>query len=129
MLPAAFTAQDRQACQVKHIQNRGIAELVTEGKAYHIEISQRAPGLQAVEGEVILPQQFLHIRPGSVNTLGLDPGHGIHLPIKDRYGHVGHADFVDVGEGQRDMQIGVSPAAGNSVPLAAGIAGGLDYLI
>ena len=74
-------------------------------------------------------EQCFHIHPGGIDPLGQDVRLVIQYLVEYGQCHVGHADFIDVGESQGDSDWGRLPVFNDAVPLAAGIAGWFRDLI
>ena len=54
----------RNAAQVEHRQDVGVADLVLQAEADQVEVAQRRERFQAVERQAVLAQLGLEVEPG-----------------------------------------------------------------
>ena len=63
MVEGAVLAVQRDAAEVEHGQDVGVADLVLQAEADQVELAQRREGLQAVERQAGLAQLGLEVEP------------------------------------------------------------------
>ena len=128
ILPALLP-QKRNPAQLQHRQDVGVAHLILQGEAHHVEIVQRVAALQGEQGNVLLLHQGHHVHPGHADPLAQAPGLGVDGGVEDLHAQVGHGHLVGIGEAEGKVQLGLLPALDGSVHLAAGVSGSfLDFL-
>ena len=52
----------RHPCQVKHIEDGGVAHLILHGKQDKIKVADRVQAFQPVQRDILFPHQLLHVR-------------------------------------------------------------------
>jgi hypothetical protein len=111
------------AGQVEHEKDVGVAQLVGQVEGQHVAGGQGGVGLQGAQGRACPAQD-----PGGLLGGGVDPLGGHIRPavdglVEDGLAEVGHADLVEVREGQGHPGRGLGPA--HRAPFAAGEVAGL----
>jgi len=83
MIEAAILAVERDAAQIEHRQNVGVANLVLQAEAHQVEVAQRRERFQAVQRQTMPAQNLLEIRPGGEDALAGPLGVVVHDRVKD----------------------------------------------
>ncbi|MPN55159.1 hypothetical protein SDC9_202838 [bioreactor metagenome] len=88
-----------------------------------------------MQGQALGTQQRLHVLGRRKGPLAVDVGAAVQLPVEDVQRHVGHADFIEVGEAEgepreaaRLLAAGLRYVLANGVPFAADIPRRLAHL-
>ena len=90
--------------QVQDVQQVGQSELVADGKADQVEITQRRSAFQATERQAVRPQLRLEIPGGGENPLAGHTVQCVELLVQVADGQIGHADLVQIGVGDGNAQ-------------------------
>ena len=90
---------ERDLSQVEHRQDVGVADLVLEREADHVELVQRSESLQAVERQPVLAQGGLEVGQRREDALA-GPVVGVHQAVEDLQPVVAHPQGVGVGKSQ-----------------------------
>ncbi|MPM09036.1 hypothetical protein SDC9_55352 [bioreactor metagenome] len=100
MVFSPVSRQERDAAEVEHSENVGIAQFVLEGEPHHVEPVQGTAALHGSQGHSFFPEQPLEIRPWTVGPFRVGPGQSLHQKIEDLKAQVAHPYFVDVRKGK-----------------------------
>ncbi len=73
-------------------------------------------------GTLSLAHSRFHIDPGAENPLGQHVRLLVDLLVEDHDSQVGHAQIVNIREGQRDLDVGGGPVFHDAVVLTADVA-------
>ncbi len=116
----AILGMERDLAQVEHRQHVGVADLVLEREAQHVELVQRRERLQAVERQPVLAQAGLEVGQRREDALA-GPAVSVHQAVQDLKPVVAHAQGVGVGKSQADRPPHGPMVLGDAVQLAADV--------
>src|SRR5690606_24447028 len=108
--------------QVQHVQHVGVELLVGQADAQHVEVANGVFGLQRGEGYAPLAHHLFHVGPRREDALGQQVAVRVDDVVERHQPQVGHADVVDVGEGQGNAEIDLVPILDYLVILAPSVA-------
>ena len=114
----------RDAAQVEHGQDVGVAHLVLQAEADQVEVAERGEGFQAVQRPVLAAQQGFKVDPGSEGPFAGPLGIVIHDRVQHLQTMVAHAQGVGVGEGQAQGAADPAVVLDDAVQLAADVLSG-----
>src|SRR5206468_3402988 len=83
MIERAVARKKRDAAQVQHREQVGVADLVLQAEADYIEVDQGRKGLQAIERQVCFPQLVFEIQPGREGPLAGPLRVRVHDRVED----------------------------------------------
>ncbi len=118
----ALGAADGHSGQVHHIEGVGEKLFVGQAKAKQVELADVSLVFQRVEGDALLAHDRFHVGPGGVNALCQEVAVLVDQVVEDHQPQVGHAEVVDVGEGEGDFVVNIGPVFADLVVFAAGVA-------
>ena len=97
----AVLGVERDAAEVEHRQDVGVADLVLEREAQHVEPAQRREGFEAVERQASRAQRGLEVGQRRERPLA-GPVAAVHQAVEHLEPVVAHPQGVGVGKGQAD---------------------------
>ena len=90
----AVCCAQRQAREIEHIEDIGIAHLILEGESDKIELRYRISALVRPERYLMLAHLLLHVHPRSIHTLTPDIILAVERTVKDADTEVRHSYLV-----------------------------------
>ena len=103
MIERAILAVQRDAAEVEHGQDVGVADLVLQAEADQVEVAQRREGFQAVERQAGAAQLGLEIEPRREGPFAGPLRIVVHDRVQDLQAVMAHAERVGVGKGQAEL--------------------------
>ena len=126
---ASRSALDGQAGQVHQFQRVGVELLVGRADGQQVEGGDGAVALQRVERELRRLHLRDHVRRGEIGAFGQDAGLAIQDIVEKGQREVGHAQIVNVGEGQADVDVRRVPRLVDGVDLPADVSAGPTHAV
>ena len=123
---AAVAAEQADPAGVQDGQQVGQGQLVAHGEAQQVELAQRGPRLQRVQGQAAGAQLRLEVRRRGEDPLAGHAGQGVEQPVQQAHRQVGHADLVEVRVGDGHAQEAAA-LLHHAAVFAAGVAAGLGH--
>jgi hypothetical protein len=98
----ALGRAQRDAPEIEQREHVGERQLVLQRDADHVELAQRALGLERHQRQPARAQLGLHVGPRRERALARDPGIAIEQRIDDLGPQVRHPDVVDIRKREAD---------------------------
>ena len=99
----------RQAAEVEHRQDVGVAQLGLQREAHDVEVREGPGVLEGDEGQAACLQLLVRVGPGHHATIGEQALLVVCYLVEDARAHVAHRDLVDVGKAQEHAPAGGFP--------------------
>ena len=114
--------EKRDPAELEHREDVRRRQLVLQREADDVERRERRAALQRRQRQALRAQQPEHVAPGHERPLGGDAVEVVEQRVEDPEAEVGHPDFVEVGERERDAQPDVLGGLDALIDFAAEIA-------
>jgi len=109
--------------QIEHRQQIGVADLVLQRKAEHVEFGQWRKGLQTVQRQTGFAEPVFHVRPGRKDAFAVPVVAGVHQRVQYLQTVMAHPDRVRIRKGQAQPAPNGAGVFANHVPFAADVLG------
>ena len=123
-----IAAENGHAGQINHVQGVGVELLVWQTDAKQVKFAHRSLAFQRIKRDLLPAHDGFHIKPGRKDALRQHIFFQIDLVVEIHDAQIGHAQIVNVGEGQSNFNVGAIPILDDAVVFTADIATGFFHL-
>ena len=113
----------RDAAEIEHGEDVGVADFVLQAEAEHVELIERRERFQRVNRQPMPAQDRFEIEPRREGPFAGPLRVGVHDAVQHLQAVMAHADRVGVGKSQAEPAANLPVILGDAVRLAAGILG------